>query len=630
MFTLPTIQYTLRKLTLLFAVCIFTSAKGQINLFYNNYKIPLKPQVLSYYIDTSFERDIDKFTNINNSFKPVALNNINLSYKNQMLWLRINLNSIENANELSYLILRSPHINFLNCWILQGDTVVKKFTQTGDHFVFGSRTITNANFVYPIIQPLQPNTSLLLLIDKRNEQLNIPIHLFTENGYNKFNQQNDFLAGVICGIAILLFALNLFLYVKMKERLYVFYGFYIFMTFLYIVSDYGLAFMYLFPNFPQLCDFTRPITISFLAPLYLVFTIQFLKTKTQLPLIYKWIKYYFIFYILFAIVIYYLMTKMGTLRATLIWVMQILITFFSIISLIISLASMYKKIQYSNYLFFSCLVFSGSFLAYSFFFNGAMIDNLFTRNLLNIGFIVEITILAFVLTLRFKNYKENNEALLQQINTQQTQIFNSLSSFHEKERLRISSLLHDTVGASLSAVRLNLEANKEFKNNQAIEQISNLANEVRQLSHSLSPILLQKKGLITSLTENIENLNESNKIQIQFENIGSLQKILFRYEMLVYTIIQELLQNILKHAQASEVIIQLMLEEKLVSIFVEDNGKGFDEKLIKEGLGFAQIKELVKFVNGTIQIKSIPQNGCQISIEFPIISNESTSTDIYS
>ncbi|HYK56370.1 MAG TPA: ATP-binding protein, partial [Flavisolibacter sp.] len=75
---------------------------------------------------------------------------------------------------------------------------------------------------------------------------------------------------------------------------------------------------------------------------------------------------------------------------------------------------------------------------------------------------------------------------------------------------------------------------------------------------------------------------------------------------------------------ATEVIIQIILETELISIFVEDNGRGFDKAFVKEGLGFSQIKGLVTFVNGHFEVDSQVNKGCRISIEFPLIPHETT------
>ena len=124
------------------------------------------------------------------------------------------------------------------------------------------------------------------------------------------------------------------------------------------------------------------------------------------------------------------------------------------------------------------------------------------------------------------------------------------------------------------------------------------------------------------MEEIVAGINQSGQLYIQFESIGTLQKVSFRYELLLYNILQELIQNIIKHAGATEVIIQVILEKELIYLFVEDNGHGFDPLFIKEGLGFSQIKQLVTFVQGTLAIDSLVEKGCRITIEFPVLPDE--------
>ncbi|MDE3251470.1 MAG: hypothetical protein KGO92_01610, partial [Bacteroidota bacterium] len=208
--------------------------------------------------------------------------------------------------------------------------------------------------------------------------------------------------------------------------------------------------------------------------------------------------------------------------------------------------------------------------------------------------------------------------------------YKSISDYQEKEMQRLSSLLHDSIGARLSTLRLNLEASQleqlpdqtKDKIHTAITDISNLADEVRAFSHSLSPLLLQEKGLVNAIRQIVDKVNQSKGLFIQFENIGSRNKIPFRYELMMYNILQELIQNIIKHSGASEAIIQLILENELISVFIEDNGVGFEKSLNKSGLGYAQIQQLIIFVNGKLAVDSQPNNGCRVSIEFPILPDE--------
>jgi signal transduction histidine kinase len=250
-------------------------------------------------------------------------------------------------------------------------------------------------------------------------------------------------------------------------------------------------------------------------------------------------------------------------------------------------------------------------------------DNIFTNNVINIGLSAEIVLMTFAIAYRFNMYKKEAEFLVSEKNEMQQQMLTAVIKNKEQEMQRLSSILHDSVGARISAIRLNMEhiISLEKNNSKDAEiqlltlEVSKIADEVRNFSHQLSPLLLQKNGIIKSIYDLVKSINNANKIQIQFESLGTLNSLVFQYELMVYNIVQELIQNMIKHAQASEGIIQIILEKDFISLFVEDDGIGFVANETKDGLGFLQIKKMVNFAKGTIIIHSEPNKGCTISIE---------------
>ncbi len=562
----------------------------------------------------------------------MSQNDVNLSYKNEMLWLKISAGVLSPQGVIRYVMVRNPHINYVSCWILNGDSMLKAFPPTGDHLPFYSRSFPDPNFVFSLAKS-PPDISIVLLLDKRNQQLNIPIHFFTEQGLQNNNLRDHLLAGFIAGLGTFIFILNLFLFLKMKEQLYVYYGLYVFLIFFYIASDYGLSFMYLFPGLPQLADLTRPVAISLAPPLYVLFGMQFFNSRQQIPVVHKWITRYLYFYLLVFIAGVVLMPGEGLVTTVLLWTMQIVQVFTTLLVLLLGIIGITQKQRYSVYFIISSILMLVGFWVYGDYLSGHVADNFFTRNIVNIAFSTEVTLLAFVLALRFRDYKQESELLLKQVTLQQEQIFKSLSDYEQKERLRLSSILHDSFGASLSGIRLNLESLKlsdpiqHQQRSMLVRQVNDLAVEVREISHNLSPILLQRKGLVKAIEHFVEGINSAGQLYIQFESIGSLQKVPFQYEILLYNVLQELLQNIIKHSAATEGIVQLALEPELVYLFVEDNGKGLSQNELNEGLGYFQIKELLKFVKGRMMTKANAGEGFQITIEFPILKYEPTLSD---
>ena len=621
-----------RTLTCLcLALCLFYRGNAQVSFFYNEDPSSIQPGLLFYYTDSSSDRSWERYTSISTEMQSYS-RKVPLNYKNSMLWLRVELKEISKNESNTYLMIRNPHINYLKVWLVKNDSIIKNFPITGDRIAFHSRTINHADFVYPLPADME-GYSMVILADKRNELFTLPLHILSDEGFLKFNRKKNLLTGLIMGLGIFLFFFNLFLFVQMKERLYVFYGLYIFMGLFYIFSDYGYSFMFLFPDNPMFADFSRPIAISLASPLYLFFCIELLALKKRLPVAHRWLRIGLICYLSIFLVSVPFMVDKGTIRVILQNLMQVLLTILVLGNLTVAMIAWRKKVRYAGYIVVTSLFLFATISLFSLYLSGDIEDTLLTRNLMNLGFVGEICILAFALSLRFKNYKEQSEELLKRSNQQQEQIFKTVTDYQEKELQRLSSLLHDSVGARLSALRFNLESDKTGMSNGkmglAIEEINSLANDVRQFSHSFSPILLQKKGLKASLHQFIKPINESGQLNIQLEMIGSHERTSFRYELLIYSIVQELIQNIIKHARATEAIVQIMLEEEIVSIFVEDNGVGFNKDSRQEGLGFSQIKQLVTFVNGTFRIESSESTGTNISIEFTTIPDERKHQDTY-
>ncbi len=619
---------------LLFLLCA-KSGIAQVSHFHNETPFSIPSTSLVYYLDTSADHSIQRYTNIRKEMKQYSVDHPSFSYKNQTVWLRLDLSTLPVSDSLVYVMIRNPHINYLNAWFLKGDSVVNSFPATGDRVAFSTRIIYHPDFVFPLPKEGLSEYSLLVMADKRNELLTIPFHFLNEDGFLDYNRKKNMATGLIMGLSIFLFCFNLFLFVQMKDRLYVLYGLYILMGLFYIFSDYGYSFMYLFTSNPLPADYMRPISICLATPLYLLFSLELLCLKKTLPRHYGWMIRGLICYGLIFLASIPFLGNLGIIRVIAQNLMQFLLTSLVLANLVIAIIAWRQKIRYAFYIVITSLLLFITISLFVLFLSGDLPDTFLTRNLMNIGFTGEISILAFALSLRFKHYKEQSEELLRKSSVQQEQIFKTVTDYQEKELQRLSSLLHDSVGARLSALRLNLESGRNepgstSKMEQAITEVNELAIEVRQFAHSFSPVLLQKKGLRDAVQQFINHINESNGLYIQFEMIGSLERTSFRYELLIYNIIQELLQNIIKHSKATEAIIQLMLEDDQVSIFVEDNGKGFDSHQSPEGLGFLQIKQLVTFVNGTLQIDSSQNQGTRISIEFTALPDERKHPDTHS
>ena len=158
--------------------------------------------------------------------------------------------------------------------------------------------------------------------------------------------------------------------------------------------------------------------------------------------------------------------------------------------------------------------------------------------------------------------------------------------------------------------------------NRLAQNITSLGNEVRKMSHSFSPILLQDKGLFKAVEEWITQINLNSNINIQFEWIGPKLQILDQYEIIVYRIVQEIVQNILKHSKSTNAFLQIMTAQNLIAIYAEDDGVGMSNKNEITGVGLKSIKKMVEILDGSFKIETSENNGFNISIEFNQLLHE--------
>lgn len=194
----------------------------------------------------------------------------------------------------------------------------------------------------------------------------------------------------------------------------------------------------------------------------------------------------------------------------------------------------------------------------------------------------------------------------------------------DDERIRIAKDLHDRLGAMLSTVKLYFPAHAVNGGSQAFEKglqlLDEACEEVRRISHNLESGTLTKFGLKAQVESLVNTLNEANQLSITLNTHAWNKRLPSKMEINLYRIIQELLSNILKHAQATHVQIQLNHFDHLVNILVEDNGVGFDLDQIGDssGMGFKNLHSRIDELGGELKIDSVAGRGTFVSVDVPV------------
>jgi len=199
----------------------------------------------------------------------------------------------------------------------------------------------------------------------------------------------------------------------------------------------------------------------------------------------------------------------------------------------------------------------------------------------------------------------------------------------EEERSRLAKDLHDGLGGLLSGVKFSLSNMKDnliiTADNMAVferslDMIDTSIKELRRVAHNMMPEMLTKFGLDEALKEYCNSINAAKLLTVKYQSLGMEGRLDKSVEIIIYRIIQELLNNTIKHAAATESFVQLIREGSRLSIVVEDNGKGFDTTASAEnkGAGLLNIRSRVDYLKGRLDIHAEPGKGTLINIEFKI------------
>jgi PAS domain S-box-containing protein len=195
----------------------------------------------------------------------------------------------------------------------------------------------------------------------------------------------------------------------------------------------------------------------------------------------------------------------------------------------------------------------------------------------------------------------------------------------EGERAYIGRELHDNVKQILGMAKLCLEhgqgnaAVQPEMTERAMTMISNAIDEIRKLSKSLIQTYEREIGLQLSLENLVESVRLGNGFQVKIDfSVPDESLLEDKLKMTVFRIVQEQLNNILKHADANQVVISVKQPGDLLSLYIADNGKGFDVKQKRDGIGITNIISRAEIFNGLVEVDSEPGKGCRMLVNFKV------------
>ncbi len=268
-------------------------------------------------------------------------------------------------------------------------------------------------------------------------------------------------------------------------------------------------------------------------------------------------------------------------------------------------------------------------------------NRLRNRNLL-IGSISILIVGSIIVLLVYKNTKRKQRIAEQEreieiqkteklLKDQELTAIDAMISGQEKERQRLANELHDNLGSTLATVKLHFQHLTKNRNNSKTKNIEELYTKtdhlleeayqkVRTIAHEKNSGVMANQGLLPAIKKFAKKASNTNTLQIEVQDYGLEERLDNGLEISIFRMIQELITNIIKHANATEVHISLTNHDSLLNIIIEDNGKGFDSKVSveKDGMGLKTIEKRIEYLEGTFEIDSTIGKGTNIIINIPI------------
>lgn len=544
-----------------------------------------------------------------------------IGFTKDIYWLAFILQNDSQEIQQRILTVENPQIDFLTLYqVLSADSILFK-TETGDKKSFQQRLIENRNFLFPLTLNPGESQCFLLKIDKHDSSLSMPVFLWDSFSYAAKDYKDNLGFGLFFGMSLLCALYALLVFIFLRSSLYLWYFLWIGFSFLYIFTALGFSFQYLYPDSSTINSYFRVYLEVFGCLIFAKFAQQFLTIHYYFPVVNRWINYVSVFLLSLIVTSPVALGFFSQISSILLPMINICFGIIGFLIFYAAFGSFSKQRSTSIFFFlaFSSLMIGVGLVIFAEF--GWVPEESFSMNPVMVGSIVELFIFSIGLTYQIRNvYNERNQLSLSMAK-QQKDLLKAYVEGTEKERERISRELHDDIGSRLGSLKRFISTN-DTPNKTLEDQIDILCNDVRSMSHQLTPLSMRITGLRQLVQQHIQEVAKHQSLQLDVQFYDIPENLSAETTHHLFRIVQEALTNVLKHAQASEVDLQFFVHDQELVMTLEDNGKGFEVASKAQGIGLQNIRVRTESLNGNLEISSQPGQGTSLMIRVPLKNKE--------
>ena len=444
--------------------------------------------------------------------------------------------------------------------------------------------------------------------------------------YQGYGRMVFFYLGAV-SIIILIVLLAWFLFKQSVLAAYL--GYIIFVT-CWIMLHYGYLFPYLYPHVPVINEIAKPVS-SLLASYFLLLVLKKvfihpLKTRPLLQQVTSWLLVVLPLLTISMGLLLFTFAGSNTIKSIVVAAWHAGLFFSNFIILLVPLC--FIRTGFTAKLFSFAMLLACAMLFVQLQANSGLINNFFIcEHGAAMGSLLESFIMAFGLFHNLLEEKKQKEKQVLVLQSEQTATFKKLITVQENERKRIAADLHDNIGPLLAALKINFrrlihakDADVQYELVAKTESIiDDSIAEIRNVAHNLMPKGLSANGLINTLTEYFDGIQQLYSKVIVFNH--HIHAVLNPdLQINVYRIICELVLNAAKHSNAGIITVKIKADEKCVSFSINDDGKGFEPKAKNSttSLGLQNTESRILYLKGKYNLTTKPGKGTVIKMEIPL------------
>lgn len=604
-------RYPLIQLTIAFCLCgnlllaqhALVLKNGVTSIAIGPYAYVYKGRASHTAIDSIIQSDSLRFVRHHGS------PDINYGVNQPSGWCAFRIRNESDQREWVLKIQQSL-VDTVQLYLVRADTI-EMLPMTGHYQKYPERPVHSLHFAYNIpIEKGEVVTGYLYSARQYGRHMAI-LSLQAKEYFYSYEYGFSVVLGFVCGMVALAAIMGLFLFLFVRQRLYIYYSIYALSFLFVLLADTGVMHAAIF--FPLNQVVANSFTMIFyywMGGCLGIFTIELLQLKDHAK---PWVYWFgsILSYFLCGIAVALFFPGLPVfLREAFIsnsYYLALVINFYILYVISISLNKK-EPIVY----FYMAGFFLTSLVAVFITLTDFQVINIPHQNkdIYYLTPFVEILCVALGIGIHFSRTLKERINVQRALNQTQDQII----TIQEDERKRIAQDLHDEVGNSLAAIKNMVIHQRELSSVE--KEIDNIIHTVRAISHDLMPVDFNEFTLADIIAHTVNKFKDHPTLALEFDHTGKVVRLKSLTELVIYRIINELIANILKHAQATKAFIQLIYQKDSLVVTVEDNGIGIRKSKPEEGIGLRSIRLRAEYIHAQLKIES-DNKGTQIILEIP-------------